>query len=320
MKKILDHLLLSALFLVLIIIGASSLIFAGELPLTVLYTSNTLGEVEAGCCPEAGNNGGLARRAFYIKRVKKDVKDLLVLDGGDALAIGLPENGTEREKARTRAEVVLRIYEKMGYSALNIGDTDLVLGVEWLKGLQKNFELPFISANLKLKKSGEPVFRPFLIKEMNGFKVGIIGLLTPGIPPYLSRLLRDYFVDDPVKVALELVNGPVALCDRMIILAHLDPLEIESLAHRIFKTSIIVGGNNRAMEYPREIGQSLFAQTDAFGFHVGRLDLRLGKDSRNFIDLPSTNRFILLHPGMESDPEIESLLSQSKDRLKRPLP
>ena len=368
MKRIINRILLFLLFV--FIIGASSITFADDLSLTVVYSSNTLGELEAGCCPEAGNNGGLARRAFYIKGLKEEVKNLLVLDGGDALAIGLPGNRTEREKARRRAELVLKIYEKMGYGGLNIGDTDLVLGVEYLKGLQKKLKIPFISANLKSRKSGRPVFRPFLIKEINGFKIGIMGLLTPEVLPPIAKTMGDYFIDDPVKVASDLVKGPLALCDTIIVLAHLDPLEIETLARSIPKSSIIVGGNNRAMEYPREIGQSLHVQTDAYGFHMGRLNLTLVKGSSGFKDILPANLtrkyleeigkkleisrdpeeiknlhetretlldekrklpdlkgentyehfFIPLHPGMEADPEIENLISSSRDDLKRPLP
>ncbi len=317
MKRILD--LLRFALSSILIAGAFSQTFAGELPLTVLYTSNTLGEMEAGCCPEAGNNGGLSRRAFYIRGVRNEVKDLLVLDAGDALAIGLPGNRTEREKARRRAELVLTIYEKMGYSGLTIGDTDLVLGVRYLQTLQKKSKIPFLSANLKSEKSMKPLFKPFLIREMNGFKIGIIGLLTPGISPYPDGTMADSFVDDPLKVASDLVNGPMVLCDHILVLAHLNPVEIESLARQVPRIAVIIGGNNRAMEYPRQIGKSFYVQTDAYGFHLGRLDERLVK-SPSDVAAPPTNRFILLHPEMESDPEIEALITQSKGRLKRPLP
>ena len=109
---------------------------------TLIYTSNTLGEVEpCSTCPEAGENGGLPRRSHFVNTVRKEVKDLLVLDGGDALVIDYFSRKSEREKARKRAEVVLRLYEKIGYDALNIGDTDIGLGVEYLKNLQKKSKI-----------------------------------------------------------------------------------------------------------------------------------------------------------------------------------
>jgi len=81
-------------------------------------------------CPESGDNGGLSRRSHYLKTVREEAKSLLILDAGDALVISFFSEESEREKARKRAEFVLDIYEKIGYDVLNIGDTDLGLGVE----------------------------------------------------------------------------------------------------------------------------------------------------------------------------------------------
>jgi 2',3'-cyclic-nucleotide 2'-phosphodiesterase (5'-nucleotidase family) len=150
--------LMSTLIILFFLFLGSSISLGNEASLTVIYTSNTLGEVESCGCPEAGDAGGLARRSFYINPVRKEAKNLLILDGGDALVLSFFDRESEREKARRRAGVVLKIYEKLGYDALNIGDTDLGLGVEYLKTLQKKSKIPFLSANLKEKKTGKPIF------------------------------------------------------------------------------------------------------------------------------------------------------------------
>jgi len=69
-----------------------------ETSLTLIYTSNTLGEVEPCGCPEGGDNGGLPKRSHYLKTVKEEVKNLLILDGGDALIISYFSQPSEREK------------------------------------------------------------------------------------------------------------------------------------------------------------------------------------------------------------------------------
>ncbi|MDI6762212.1 MAG: hypothetical protein QME83_04180 [Thermodesulfobacteriota bacterium] len=306
-----------------------------EVSLTLIYSSNTLGEIESGCCPETGNAGGLARRSHTIKAVGKEAKNRLILDVGDTFAIGPTGNEKEREKARKRAEFILKIYERMGYDAINIGDTDLVLGVDYLKTLSKKSKIPFLSANLREKKTGQPVFEPYRIKEINGLKIGIIGLLTPQLPPYLHKEMTGYFIEDPIKVALNMVNGPMSHCDYIIAQAHLNMMEIDELAGKVPRISIIIGGNDRSFIFPKQIHSSLWAQTDAFGLHIGRMNLRLKKGAKGFVDaLPGKssrvsdtggvntyeNHLILLHPGMESDLEIEKLISSSRDILKRPLP
>jgi 2',3'-cyclic-nucleotide 2'-phosphodiesterase (5'-nucleotidase family) len=309
--------------------------FSQETSLTLIYSSNTLGEVESGCCPETGNAGGLARRSHAIKAVGKEAKNRLMIDAGDTFAIGPTSNEKEKEKARKRAEFILKIYEKMGYDAINIGDTDLILGVDYLNALSKKSKVPFLSANFREKKRGQPVFEPYRIKQVNGLKIGIIGLLAPHLPPYLHKEMTGYFVEDPFQIAIKMTNGPMADCDHIIALAHLNMMEIDELAGKVPRISIIIGGNDRSFIFPKQIHSSLWVQTDAFGLHVGRMNLRLKKGAKEFVDAHSEkavrisdadrvntyeNHLILLHPGMESDQEIEKLISSSRDLLKRPLP
>jgi len=259
--------------------------FGKETFLTLIYTSNTLGEVEPCGCPEGGDNGGLPRRSHYLKTVKEEVKNLLLLDGGDALIISYFSQPSEREKARRRAEFVLRLYETLGYHTLNIGDTDLGLGIEYLGNLQKNSKIPFLSANLKEKKTRNPVFKPYLIKEIEGIKIGILGLITNEISPNIQKELKDYFIENPIKTATETINRFMASCDQIIALAHLTPPEIESLAKEVPRISIIIGGNDHSFIFPKQIHRSIYVQTDAFGAHIGRLNLNLLKGSSEFIDI-----------------------------------
>ena len=284
-KKILIGILISFFFLLI----KTSLCAGNETSLTLIYTSNTLGEVELCGCPEGGANGGLPRRSHYLKTVKEEVKNLLILDGGDALIISYFSQPSEREKARTRAEFILNIYEKIGYDVLNIGDTDLGLGVEYLKALQNKSKIPFLSANLKEKETGRPIFKSHRVKQVNGMNIGIIGLLTPNIHPLIKKELKNYFIEDPIKAALETINRYLADCDHIIALAHLTPVEIQTLTKRISKISIIIGGNDRSFIFPKQFGHSIYVQTDAFGVHVGRMNLKLVKGSEGFVDvLPLT--------------------------------
>ncbi len=311
-----------------------------ETSLTLIYTSNNLGEVELCGCPESGANGGLPRRSHYLKTVREEAKNLLILDGGDALVMSFFSQESEREKARKRGEFVLNIYEKIGYDVLNIGDTDLGLGVEYLNALQKKSKIHFLSANLKEKKTGRPIFRSHLVKQVNGMRIGIVGLLTLDIHPSIRKGLMSYYIEDPIKAAEEIINRDLADCDYVIVLAHLTPIEIQTLTKKVSKISVIIGGNDRSFIFPKQLSHSIYVQTDAFGAHVGRMNLKLVKGSKEFIDvLPRTkiqnnigevqntegkntfeNYLSPMHPGIESDAEIEQLIAVSKDQLKRPIP
>ncbi len=340
-----------------------------ETSLTLIYTSNTLGEVEpCQTCPEGADSGGLPRRSHFIKSVKEEVKNLLILDAGNALVLGYFTQPSEREKARKRAEFVLRLYEKLGYQVLNIGETDLGLGIGFLKDLQKKSKIPFLSTNLKEKKTEKSIFKPYLIKEVEGVNIGILGLVTTEISPPIQKELKGYFIENPIKAARETIHRFMPSCDYVIALAHLSLLEIESLAKGDPRISIIIGGNDHSLIFPRQIHRSIYVQTDAFGAHIGRMNLRLCTGSNEFVDiLPQTkikkniqevrkkmkspqyakekeklkeiekqfleqlskmantegkntfeNHLPLMHPGMESDKDIEKLIDSSRDQLQRP--
>lgn len=274
--------------LILVLFLPGSPCHGQETPLTLIYTSNNLGEAEpCGTCPDGGDNGGLPRRSRYLKTVKEEVKNLLILDAGDALVVSYFSEPLGRGQARRRAEFVLTLYEALGYHALNLGDTDLGLGVGYLQDLQKKSTIPFLSANLKEKKTGKHVFKPYIIKEAGGTRIGILGLVTADISPPIQKELKDYFLDNPVRAAAETVNRLKSSCDHVIVLAHLTTLEIESLVREVQPISIVIGGNDRSFVFSKLIGRSLYVQTDAFGIHVGRLNLNLLKGSYEFADILS---------------------------------
>ncbi len=284
-----EKILVGVLIIIFSLLMGTSLCIGKESSLTLIYTSNNLGEVEpCGTCPDGGDNGGLPRRSHYLKTVKEEVKNLLILDAGDALVVSYFSEPRGREQARRRAEFVLKLYETLGYHALNIGDTDLGLGVGYLKDLQKKSTIPFLSANLKEKKTGKPVFKPYLIKEVEGIKIGILGLVTADISPPIQKELKDYFIENPVKAAAETIRRIKPSCDHLIVLGHLTTPEIESLVRDVQRVSIVIGGNDRSFVFQKQLGPSLYVQTDAFGIHVGRLNLNLLKGSYEFADVLST--------------------------------
>jgi len=322
--------LIIKLFLISLFLGPS-LCFGDETSLTLIYSTNTLGEIDPSWGGQTGYAGGLARRSHYIKKAREEVKNLLVLDGGDALVNPYFNDEQEKPKAMKRAEAMSEAYEKMGYDAINMGDFDLALGIKYLRYLQRRSNIPFISANLVYSGTDKNVFKPYLIRKIGGLKVGIIGLLPSELPIHMYEELRGYSIRDPFQTAISVMSYLTTRCDYLIALAHLTHPEIESLVDIFPGISIIIGGENRSFLFPKEVFGSLVVQTDAFGIHIGRLNLKLTKRPSDHFDVfPTTllqkniagyeNVMTLFHPGMGSDPEIEELISASRDQLKRPLP
>jgi 2',3'-cyclic-nucleotide 2'-phosphodiesterase (5'-nucleotidase family) len=74
---------------------------------------------------------------------------------------------------------------------LNIGEYDLAAGYNFLKSLEENSKIPFISANLQIIKTGDLAFKPYvIIKRNKGQK-------------YINELR------DKVDILIILVNGNI---------------------------------------------------------------------------------------------------------------
>ena len=96
--------------------------------------------------------GGLARKATYIKKLRQEGKNLLILDSGALLFkdYDLPEE--QKAQLQVKADVIVDAFNEMGCTAFNIGETDLALGVGYLLQKEASASFPFLSANLVDRK------------------------------------------------------------------------------------------------------------------------------------------------------------------------
>jgi 2',3'-cyclic-nucleotide 2'-phosphodiesterase/3'-nucleotidase len=75
---------------------------------------------------------------------------------------------------------MVSVMNKMGYSAAAVGNHDFDFGVEVLRQRSGQANFPFLCANLREKTSGKipDYVQPFTLQEVNGIRVGLIGLTT----------------------------------------------------------------------------------------------------------------------------------------------
>jgi len=172
----------------------------------------------------------------------------------------------------------------MGYHAIGIGDDDLNLGKKFLVGLSKVSKIPFLSSNVIDEDSGKPLFHRYLIREVNGLKVGIFSLfsqdvfLGPSDPRKKGLIFRD-----PVEIAQEIVKELSPQTDLIILLSHLSYAKDVELAQKTSGIHIIVGSHTgNHLSNPPVIKNTIVLQTASQGKYAGRLDLTLLSKETSF--------------------------------------
>ena len=169
------------LILLLGVLGGMIIYDYSQMPsknLTIFYTSNLRGQIK----PFSGTIenrqyeqvGGLAFIKGFIKKVSTPFnikpENVFLLDTGDAIF------GTA-EATLTMGEMPLRLMNKTGYDAMAIGNLEFEFGFEALKNFANSNIVPMLACNYRdvTTKLGN-TFKPGIIVEKGGVKLGIIGL------------------------------------------------------------------------------------------------------------------------------------------------
>ena len=120
--------------------------------------------------------GGLYKKTTYLNDYRKTHKNLIVVDSGDLLNEHESIKESFMPSAQLKADMIAQIYKSIGIDAINVGELDLALGTDYLKELQKKYDLPFVSANIVDDKN-QLLFDPYVITKVDDLKIGIIGLM-----------------------------------------------------------------------------------------------------------------------------------------------
>jgi 2',3'-cyclic-nucleotide 2'-phosphodiesterase (5'-nucleotidase family) len=220
--------------------------------------------------------GGLARRVDYVEKIRSERQWTLVVDSGD-LFFTTPV-GPDRERALKKARLIGRAYRRMGVLALNVGDLDLLQGVDFLRQEQAQ-GLPFVSANLLDPSKQDPVFPPYLIREVSGIRVAFFGLLPPESGPQAGSAIRSanegkILITDPVEAARKTMQELKGRADLIILLSDLGLYQDQVVAKAVPGIHFILGGHEgRLWGRSQETGGTHILQSSTKGMYVGRLQV-----------------------------------------------
>ncbi len=237
--------------------------------------------------------GGLARRAAFVEKVRSERQPALVLDSGDLFF----DAGSTRdpERALAKARLLGRTYNRMRAAAINVGDLDLIQGLDFLRD-EASRGVPLISANLLDPSSRTPIFPPYVIHQISGKRVAFFGLLSPEfraeVGPAIQKAVGDrIWIKEPVEAARETVEKLRNQADLIVLLSDLGLNKDSALAKAIPGIHFILGGHDgRFHTQPYHEGKTYILHASAKGMHMGRLQLTLRNSASPFQDKGKVNQ------------------------------
>lgn len=120
-----------------------------------------------------GRMGGMAYVATVINRLRDERPGAtLVVDAGDTwhgAGMSVVDKGVS----------MVKIMNAIGYDAMAPGNWEFFYKKDHLLGLVEQSDFPVVAYNVTDKEWDEPVFEPYVVKEVAGLKVAIVGLTYP---------------------------------------------------------------------------------------------------------------------------------------------
>ena len=232
--------------------------------LTVLYTNDGWGYTEPCACDPSV--GGLARRAAFIKSMRQEKENVLVVDAGDSL-VSLFHVG-DLEQGKLLAES----FNQMGYDAVTIGGMDFRMGLDVLREQIEVANYAVLSANTLDPTTKSFFDRDYQIVEMHGHRIALIGLTDPQTTSEVTQ--GQVSIMEPVQSLMDLVATLKNEADIIIVLSHLGMQFDINLGMVVKDIDLVVAGRDKEL-YTEAIKayDYLIVSAGSRGEYVGQIDL-----------------------------------------------
>jgi 5'-nucleotidase / UDP-sugar diphosphatase len=242
------------------------------------------------------DRGGLARCATQIRRWQRENPNSILIDVGDVY------QGTD-VSLRNKGALMIDLLNHLEYDAWVVGNHEFDWGMECFERALQQSNMPVLAANVLME--GKPEFpdakhpfakiQPFILMEIAGIKIAIIGITTPGMSfwlwPEFTRGLDFRHPVEPVRRAIASAKSRGA--DAIVLTGHMGlktrtggddfANTVMALTSEFSEVAVFIAGHTHQDIPSRLTNGVLFTQADHFGIHAGRVDLLFDRNSKKLL-------------------------------------
>lgn len=220
-----------------------------------------------------------------------------MVDGGDLFG---RRNKDDQHQCRFLCEVT----GDFGYDGIGLGEADLNYGLPFLKEMIEKHNLPFTSANVVDRESGQLILPEYLVVEKNGIKFGLVSVLGQN-HKIITMTSTDsgLEVKDPVAVLRDVLPRMRKEVDTVVLLGHLGEGDTDTLIREVKGIDIcIMGHTHRTLKNERIVDDTIILAAPHEGRYVGRANIFVAKNDGKVmaVDVNLTS----LHETVEHEPEM----------------
>lgn len=238
---------------------------------------------------------GLAKVATLVRQARgENPAGTLLLDSGDTIQ-GTPLEYFHNKKNNQPPDPLMLAMNALKFDALAVGNHEYNFGLAVLEKARREASFPWLSANTYKRGTNETYYQPYVVKELNGVRVGVLGLTTPGVPFWENREnFAGLEFREPVAEARKWVGVLRAKerVDFVVVAMHMGleedlrtgeatPGQVTNenvaarLAREVAGVDLILMGHTHREVPSLVINGVLLAQANFWGRHLARADVYL---------------------------------------------
>ena len=275
---------------------------------------------------------GLIKIATLVKHVRAEVPDALLFDSGDMVQDPqsvLANYFLQKDNAKTNPTIA--VMNQLHYDAMAVGNHEFNFAPEPMWKLKGESKFPWLCANVKQTYTeGAPYFPPYIIKNVKGVRIGIVGFVSTVANPS-----KGYAFEPILETARRVIPELRPQVDLLVVLLHSgfahDPLGEESpriqmkdenvapdLAEQFPGIDVILFGHTHSELPEKIINGVLLTEAKYWAQSLARADVRMTRDAGGRWMVASKHaRAIPVTADVPADPETVKVVQPYREELDR---
>jgi len=312
----------------LFVLSAVSTAMAQEVKIKLLGTSDIHGRVvpwSYGADVE-DKSGSYAQIATYVKDVRKNNKNVVLVDVGDAIQ----DNQVDvfaKDKKYYKDHPIPKVLNEMKYDVFVLGNHEFNFGMEALDEILKDIKAKKLTANFYYKKNDKRYIDATTIIEKDGVKLGIIGLSTPMSAKFEEDTgnLKDMKFTSPTEEARTQVEKLKAKgVDAIIVIAHMG-IENENkipdtgmrdVINAVDGIDVVIAGHMHKDVPSETIKNTLITEPHRYGTVVSEVDLTFDINDKKEVKLVKKESKTVPVKELEADKKIAEIYKPYHEKLR----
>ena len=309
-------------------LSAVSTAMAQEVNIKLLCTSDIHGRVvpwSYGADVE-DKSGSYAQIATYVKDVRKNNKNVVLVDVGDAIQ----DNQVDvfaKDKKYYKDHPIPKVLNEMKYDVFVLGNHEFNFGMKALDEILKDIKAKKLTANFYHKKNDKRYIDATTIIEKDGVKLGIIGLSTPMSAKFEEDTgnLKDMKFTSPTEEARTQVEKLKAKgVDAIIVIAHMGidnenkipDTGMRDVINAVDGIDVVIAGHMHKDVPSETIKNTLITEPHRYGTVVSEVDLTFDINDKKEVKLVKKESKTVPVKELEADKKIAEIYKPYHEKLR----